>query len=31
MGHAEAIVIDPETGVRFCGADPGGDGAAAGY
>ena len=31
MGHAQAIMIDPETGVRFGGADPRGDGAAAGY
>jgi gamma-glutamyltranspeptidase/glutathione hydrolase len=31
MGHAQGICIDPETGVRFGGADPRGDGAAAGY
>ena len=31
MGHAQAIVIDPDTGVRFGGADPRGDGAAAGH
>jgi oxamate amidohydrolase len=31
MGHAQAIWIDPRTGVRHGGADPRGDGAAAGY
>ncbi len=31
VGHAQGICIDPETGVRFGGADPRGDGAAAGY
>lgn len=31
MGHAQGICIDPDTGVRFGGADPRGDGAAAGY
>jgi gamma-glutamyltranspeptidase/glutathione hydrolase len=31
MGHAQGICIDHETGVRFGGADPRGDGAAAGY
>ncbi len=31
MGHAQGICIDPETGVRFGGADPRGDGVAAGY
>lgn len=31
MGHAQAIRIDPRTGLRYGGADPRGDGAAAGY
>jgi gamma-glutamyltranspeptidase/glutathione hydrolase len=31
MGHAQAILIDPETGVRHGGADPRGDGQAIGY
>ncbi|MFQ5989910.1 MAG: gamma-glutamyltransferase, partial [Candidatus Methylomirabilales bacterium] len=31
MGHAQAILIDPETGVRQGGADPRGDGLAMGY
>lgn len=31
MGHAQGIVIDPRSGVRFGGADPRGDGSAAGY
>jgi gamma-glutamyltranspeptidase len=31
MGHAQAIRIDPRTGVRHAGADPRGDGIAAGY
>jgi gamma-glutamyltranspeptidase len=31
MGHAQAIWIDPRTGVRHGGADPRGDGLAAGY
>jgi gamma-glutamyltranspeptidase/glutathione hydrolase len=31
VGHAQGICIDPETGVRFGGADPRGDGAAGGY
>ena len=31
MGHAGAILIDPETGVRYGAADPRGDGLAAGY
>jgi oxamate amidohydrolase len=31
MGHAGAILIDPETNVRYGGADPRGDGAAVGY
>jgi gamma-glutamyltranspeptidase/glutathione hydrolase len=31
MGHAQAILIDPETGVRHGGADPRGDGQALGY
>jgi gamma-glutamyltranspeptidase/glutathione hydrolase len=31
MGHAQAILIDPETGVRHGGADPRGDGLAMGY
>ncbi len=31
MGHAQAIRIDPRTGVRSGGADPRGDGLAAGY
>jgi len=31
MGHAGAILIDPATGIRHGGADPRGDGAAAGY
>ncbi|MBI4391585.1 MAG: gamma-glutamyltransferase, partial [candidate division NC10 bacterium] len=31
MGHAQGIVIDPQSGVRFGGADPRGDGSAAGY
>ena len=31
MGHAQGICIDPETGVRYGGADPRGAGAAAGY
>jgi gamma-glutamyltranspeptidase/glutathione hydrolase len=31
MGHAQAIWIDPRTGVRHGGADPRGDGIAAGY
>lgn len=31
MGHAGAIKIDPVTNVKFGGADPRGDGAAAGY
>lgn len=31
MGHAGAIMIDPETGVLHGGADPRGDGAAVGY
>ncbi|MDR1311187.1 MAG: gamma-glutamyltransferase, partial [Burkholderiaceae bacterium] len=31
MGHAGAIMIDPKTGVKYGGADPRGDGLAAGY
>jgi gamma-glutamyltranspeptidase/glutathione hydrolase len=31
VGHAQAIRIDPETGTRYGGADPRGDGSAAGY
>lgn len=31
MGHAGAILIDPNTGVKYGGADPRGDGAAVGY
>ncbi|MFQ5848315.1 MAG: gamma-glutamyltransferase [Candidatus Methylomirabilales bacterium] len=31
MGHAQAILIDPETGVRQGAADPRGDGLALGY
>ncbi len=31
MGHAQAIWIDPRTGMRHGGADPRGDGIAAGY
>lgn len=31
MGHAQAIRIDPETGLLEGGADPRGDGAAIGY
>lgn len=31
MGHAQAILIDPENGVRHGGADPRGDGLALGY
>ncbi len=31
MGHAQAIWIDPRTGVRHGAADPRGDGIAAGY
>ncbi len=31
MGHAQAIWIDPRTGIRYGGADPRGDGQAAGY
>lgn len=31
MGHAQAIRIDPRTGIRYGGADPRGDGLAAGY
>ncbi|MFQ5882456.1 MAG: gamma-glutamyltransferase [Candidatus Methylomirabilales bacterium] len=31
MGHAQAILIDPGTGVRHGGADPRGDGLALGY
>ncbi|MDX8046264.1 gamma-glutamyltransferase [Gracilibacillus sp. S3-1-1] len=31
MGHAGAILIDPNTGVKHDGADPRGDGAAVGY
>ncbi len=31
VGHAQAIWIDPRTGVRHGGADPRGDGLAAGY
>ena len=31
MGHAQAIWIDPRTGVRHGGADPRGDGIASGY
>lgn len=31
MGHAQAILIDPETGLRYGGADPRGDGIAVGY
>lgn len=31
MGHAQAILIHPETGVRHGGADPRGDGQALGY
>lgn len=31
MGHAGAIYIDPQTNVKFGGADPRGDGAAIGY
>ena len=31
MGHAGAILIDPQTGVRFGATDPRGDGLAAGY
>jgi gamma-glutamyltranspeptidase/glutathione hydrolase len=30
MGHAQAIVIDPDTGTLWGGADPRGDGAAIG-
>jgi len=31
MGHAQAIWIDPQTGLRHGGADPRGDGTAVGY
>lgn len=31
VGHAQAIRIDPDTGMRYGGADPRGDGIAAGY
>lgn len=31
MGHAGAIMIDPETGLRYSAADPRGDGLAIGY
>jgi gamma-glutamyltranspeptidase/glutathione hydrolase len=31
MGHAQAIVIMPETGIRWAGADPRGDGLALAY
>ncbi len=31
MGHAQAILIDPETGILWGGADPRGDGAAIGF
>lgn len=31
MGHAGAILIDPQTNVKFGGADPRGDGAALGF
>jgi len=31
VGHAQAIHIDPDTGMRYGGADPRGDGLAAGY
>ncbi|MFQ5802796.1 MAG: gamma-glutamyltransferase [Candidatus Methylomirabilales bacterium] len=31
MGHAQAILVDPETGIRHGGADPRGDGQALGY
>ena len=31
MGHAGAIWIDPDTNVKFGGADPRGDGVAIGY
>ena len=31
MGTAGAILVDPETQVKFGGADPRGDGAAVGY
>lgn len=31
MGHAQAIWIDPRTGIRYGGADPRGDGLAAGH
>ncbi len=31
MGHAGAIKIDQESGIKFGGADPRGDGAALGY
>lgn len=31
MGHAGAILIDPNTNVKYGGADPRGDGAAVGY
>lgn len=31
MGHAGAILVDPNTGVKFGGSDPRGDGAAIGY
>jgi gamma-glutamyltranspeptidase/glutathione hydrolase len=30
MGHAQAIVIEPDTGTLWGGADPRGDGAAIG-
>ena len=31
MGHAGAIMIDPETGLRYSATDPRGDGLAVGY
>ncbi|UFJ39587.1 gamma-glutamyltransferase [Brevibacillus humidisoli] len=31
MGHAGAILIDPDTNIKYGGADPRGDGAAVGY
>jgi len=31
MGHAQAVIIDPEGGVLWAGADPRGDGAAIGF
>jgi gamma-glutamyltranspeptidase len=31
VGHAQAIRIDPESGMRYGGADPRGDGLALGY